>query len=140
MHNDLDLIIKQYPDDMNVLRVYAIGDVHVGSPQCDLGDFGLKNSKTNVYQATMQPREQIDYIYELFLPIAEKISACVPGNHEERFVREVSICSMLTLCSMWNISEVYRENVAITKYSFGISRSRSGSYYTFVPMLVIIEP
>lgn len=145
MQNDLDLIIKQYPDDMNVLRIYALGDIHVGSPQfneqaikkkikiieddpnaavclCgDLGDFGLKNSKTNVYQATMQPREQIDYIYDLFLPIADKISACVPGNHEERFVREVGICPMLTLCSMWNIPEVYRENVAITKYSFGIS-------------------
>ena len=35
MQNDLDLIIKQYPDDMNILRVYAIGDVHVGSPQFD---------------------------------------------------------------------------------------------------------
>ena len=78
MHNDLDLIIKRYPDNMNVLRVYALGDIHVGSPQfneqaikkkiqiirddpcaavclCgDLGDFGLKNSKTNVYQATIQ--------------------------------------------------------------------------------------
>ena len=81
MNNDLDLIIKQYPDDMNILRVYAIGDVHVGSPQFDeraikkkiqiihddpnaavclcgdLGDYGLKNSKTNVYQATMSPRQ-----------------------------------------------------------------------------------
>ena len=30
MLNDLDVIVKAYPQD--VLRVYAIGDVHVGSP------------------------------------------------------------------------------------------------------------
>ena len=94
MNNDLDLIVKKYPQNWNVLRVYAIGDVHVGSEQFDeravktkiqrikddeqgvvvlcgdLGDYGLKNSKTNVYQATMQPKEQQEYIYELFLPSA----------------------------------------------------------------------
>ena len=81
MLNDLDVIIKAYPKEINTLRVYAIGDVHVGSREfneeavrkkievikndpnaavclCgDLGDFGLKNSKTNVYQAVMSPNE-----------------------------------------------------------------------------------
>ena len=90
--NDLDLIVKQYPAEWDTLHVYAIGDVHVGSPQyndeairkkiriirddpiavvcvCgDLGDFGLKNSKTNVYQATMQPKEQQEFIIDLFAP------------------------------------------------------------------------
>ena len=143
MRDDLELIIKRYPTDFEVLRLYAIGDVHVGSPEFDeksikkkiqiikddpfgvvslcgdLGDFGLKNSKSNVYFETMNPREQLDYIYELFLPIADKITACVPGNHEERLVRETGICPLLTLCSKWNCPEVYRENLAITKYIFG---------------------
>ena len=143
MNNDLDLIIKQYPDDMNVLRVYALGDVHVGSPQyndqairkkikiieddeaaavvlCgDLGEYGLKNSKTNIDQAVMSPCEQQEYIYELFLPITDKIAAAVPGNHEERLVREVGCCPLYDLCVRWDIPNVYRENVAITKYIFG---------------------
>ena len=92
MRNDLEVIVKQYPHEWDVLRLYAIGDVHVGAENfnekaikkkidiiandphgvvalCgDLGDFGLKNSKTNVYHATMQPRQQIEYIYNLFLP------------------------------------------------------------------------
>lgn len=143
MQNDLKVITKQYPEDMNVLRVYAIGDVHVGSPQfnenairkkidiiagdpnaavclCgDLGDYGLKNAKTNVYLAIMQPREQQEYIYELFLPIIDKITAAVPGNHEERLVRETGINPLLTLCCKWGIEDVYRDNLAITKYSFG---------------------
>ena len=143
MMNDLDLIVKQYPEDITTLHVYAIGDVHVGSPQFDeqairkkikiiqddplaavcicgdLGDYGLKNAKTNVYQATMQPRQQQEYIYELFAPIADKIAAAVPGNHEERITREVGTCPMYDLCVRWGIPDVYRENVAITKYVFG---------------------
>lgn len=141
MNNDLDVILKAYPQD--VLRVYAIGDVHVGSPDfneaairkklqiieedpcaalvlCgDLGDYGLKNSKTNVYKATMSPREQQEYILELFRPVVDKISAAVPGNHEERITREIGTCPLYDLCVMWNIKDIYRENVAITKYTFG---------------------
>lgn len=148
MNNDLDLIIKQYPKDMKVLRVYAIGDVHVGSEQFDeasirkkidiikddpngvvviagdLGDYGLKNSVTNVYHATMNPTEQKEYVYELFLPIADKITACVPGNHEDRLDRETGICPMYDLCVLWGIPEVYRENAAITKYVFGKQSGR----------------
>ena len=143
MNNDLDLIVKKYPQNWNVLRVYAIGDVHVGSAQFDeravkakiqriaddehgvlvlcgdLGDYGLKNSKTNVYQATMQPKEQQEYIYQLFLPIADKITAAVPGNHEERITKEVGLCPLYDLCVRWGVPEVYRENLAITKYLFG---------------------
>ena len=143
MNNDLDLIIKHYPDEMNVLRVYAIGDVHVGSPQFDeqaikkkikiiqddpnaavcvcgdLADLGLRTSKTNPYQATMQPKEQLEYVYDLFAPIADKFAAVVPGNHEERITKEVGLCPLYDLCVRWGVPEVYRENVAITKYIFG---------------------
>ncbi len=143
MLNDLDIITKQYPKEYDVLRVYAIGDVHVGSRELnekavrrkidiikndrfgvvslcgDLGDYGLKNSKTNVYQETMSPMEQRDYIYELFLPIKDKIISAVPGNHEERLVREVGICPMYDLCVLWGIPEVYRENIAIVRLNFG---------------------
>ena len=147
MLDDLTIINKQFPRDWPSLRIYAIGDVHVGSEQFDersvrkklriiqedpcgvlvlcgdLGDYGLKNSKTNVYQATMQPKEQQEYIYELFKPIAEKIVAAVPGNHEERITKEVGLCPLYDLCVRWGIQDVYRENVAITKYVFG---SKSG--------------
>lgn len=148
MRDDFEIIVKKFPYEQDVLRVYAIGDVHVGSPEfneeaikrkigiieedpygvvclCgDLGDFGLKNSKTNVYKATMNPHQQKRYIYELFLPIADKIVAAVPGNHEERLVREVGICPLYDLCVRWGCEDVYRENVAITKLQFGSVRGR----------------
>lgn len=148
MNSDLDVIVKQYPAEWETLRVYAIGDTHVGSEQFDeraikvkiqrikddpqgvlclcgdLGDFGLRTSVTNPLRSTMQPREQLEYIYELFLPVADKIAACVPGNHEQRFVKECGIDPMLTLCCRWGCQDVYRENVAITKYLFGARHNK----------------
>lgn len=139
MLNDLDVIVRTFPKEQNVLHVYAMGDTHVGSEQFDektvrkkieiirndpngvlclcgdLGDYGLKNSKTNVYKATMQPKEQQAYIYELFEPIKHKIVGAVGGNHEQRIVREIGIDPMLQLCTLWGCPDVYRENVAITK-------------------------
>ena len=154
MLNDLTLIVKKFPHDQNVLRVYALGDVHVGSPEfneeaikkkiqiiaddpqgvvciCgDLGDYGLKNSKTNVYKASMQPQDQQKYIHDLFAPIKDKIVSAVPGNHEERVTRETGICPLYELCVLWGISDVYRENVAILKVLIG-SRGGGRQQYAF---------
>lgn len=157
MFDDLTLIKHDYPTDLEKLHVYAMGDVHVGSEEfneqavrrklkiiqddpygalclCgDLGDYGLKNSKTNVYQATMQPKEQQEYIFDLFNPIADKIIAAVPGNHEERITREVGLCPLYDLCVRWGIPEVYRENVGIVKVSFGFSsKTRQHSFVGIV--------
>ena len=156
MVNDLELIVKEYPKELDTLRVYAIGDVHVGSEQFDekairkkikiieedraaavvlvgdLGDYGLKTSVSNVYKQVLSPAEQQDYIYELFLPIVDKITACVSGNHEARLVRETGIDPLLTLCCRWRIENVYRENVAITKYKFGTLAGKKGQQICFI--------
>ena len=148
MNNDLDIIIKKYPHEWDSLRVYAIGDVHVGATNFDerairkkidiiandkqgvwvlcgdTADLGLKNSKTNVFQATMQPKEQLEFVYELFKPITHKLSACVPGNHEERITKEVGTCPLYDLCVRWGVPDVYRENLAITKYIFGTRKGK----------------
>jgi len=149
MLNDLDVIVKQFPNTAawNTVRLYAIGDVHVGSESFDerairkkisiikddpyglvslcgdLGDFGLKSSVTNPLRATLQPREQIQFIYELFEPIKDKIVSAVPGNHEDRLVREIGTNSPLyDLCVRWGCPDVFRENAAILKLLFGTLR------------------
>lgn len=156
MNDDLEIIKREYPKSYDTLRVYAIGDVHVGSREfneevikkkidiikndkhgvlsiCgDLGDFGLKNSKTNVYQETMSPLEQKDYIFELFKPVADKIISCVPGNHEERLVREVGICPLYDLCVLWGVSDVYRENMAIARLNFGSVRPKAKNSFVIL--------
>jgi len=141
MNSDLDVIVKHYP--YKTLRVYALGDIHIGSQEFDeravkrklsiiqdddeaalvlcgdVADFGLKNSRSNVYQQVMPVKDQIEYAYELLKPVAHKMSAVVPGNHEERVTKEVGLCPLYDLCVRWGVPEVYRENMAITKYSFG---------------------
>lgn len=155
MVNDLSVIVKRFPTDWPLLRLYAIGDCHVGSEQfnekalkrkieiirndpygvvtlCgDLGDFGLRTSVTNPLRATMQPADQVQYIYELFEPIKDKIVSAVPGNHEQRLVKETGIDPLLTLCCKWGCEDVYRENVAILKLVFGL-QSNSKRQNTFV--------
>jgi len=155
MNNDLDVIVKTFPKSWDRIHLYALGDIHVGSEQFDdasvrkkvriiqddevaavslcgdLGDYGLKNSKTNIYQATMQPKEQQEYIYELFKPIKDKIVSAVPGNHEERLVKEVGLCPLYDLCVRWGIQDVYRENVAILKLCFG-ARSNNQQQMAFM--------
>ena len=149
MHNDLDVIVKTFPRSWDRIHLYAIGDVHVGAPNYDedavrkkiriiqndpvgvvtlcgdLGDYGLKNSKTNVYEAVMQPKEQQEYLYDLFSPIKDRIVSAVPGNHEERITKEVGLCPLYDLCVRWGIRDVYRENVAILKLVFGIRANKS---------------
>lgn len=150
MFDDLKVIVRTFPKKQNVLNVYAIGDTHVGSEQFDeqtvrkkieiikndpngvvclcgdLGDYGLRTGKcpTNPYRATMQPQEQQEYIYELFLPIKDKICAAVAGNHEDRIIRETGIDPMFQLCTLWGCPEVCRENLAITKFAFGQSANK----------------
>ena len=143
MNNDLCVIVKCMPRDWPLLRLYAIGDCHVGSEQfnetalkkkieiirddpygvvtiCgDLGDFGLRSSVTNPLRATLQPAQQIEKICELFEPIKDKIVSAVPGNHEQRLVKETGIDPLLTVCCRLGCQDVYRENVAILKLCFG---------------------
>lgn len=139
----MELIVKRLPESWEALHLYAIGDVHVGSPEFDekaikkkidiikndpvgvvsicgdLADYALKNSKSNVYLATMSPKEQQSYVKYLFEPIKHKIISATSGNHEERLTKEVGICPLYDLCVLWGCEDVYRENVAIVKLMFG---------------------
>lgn len=150
MRSDLELIIKKMPSSWKHINLYALGDIHVGSEQYDeeatkkkikiirddpyglvtlcgdLADYGLKNSVSNVYRQAMSPDAQQAYLLELFEPIKEKIVSAVPGNHEERIVREVGLCPLYDLCVLWGIPDVYRENVAILKLTFGKYKNGPG--------------
>ena len=148
MYNDLTLIVKRFPTDWPCCRLYALGDIHVGSEQfseraikkkiqiiqedpyavasvCgDLGDYGLKNSISNVYRQTLSPAEQQRYIKELLEPIKDKIVSLVPGNHENRITKETGLCPLYDIAVLLGIQDVYRENVAILKLSFGQQSNR----------------
>lgn len=94
--------------DLDYINIYPIGDLHIGSPQFDvkvwnkwknmvlndpngyvviIGDMmdnGLEKSKTNTFEATIQPFQQKKWLTDEFRPLKTRILGGNQGNHEYR--------------------------------------------------------
>ena len=96
----------------------------------DLVDNAIKISKSDIYLATRQPREQVLEIIQLLSPLAEekRIWGSITGNHCDRTAREVGI----------SISELIADKLGIPffgpevvfKVRFGKNRHWRNAYYT----------
>ena len=151
MLDDYTLIQSNYPNLTN-LNIYPLGDVHIGSKEFDLelfkqwrdmvkndpngavviiGDMmnmGLRNSKSNVYEENLSPREQKELCYELLLPIADKIIAGCSGNHEYRAVKEVGMNPLYDVFCRLCIEDRYRENACFIKLTVGKQGKNPNTY------------
>jgi hypothetical protein len=162
MKSDYDMIVWKLPEDMPYVNIYPIGDTHFGSPEFnykkwkswkqqiladpfsrvvllgDMIDNGLKNSKTDVYKATMSPIEQKRMLAEELMDIKHLILAGVQGNHEHRSTRETGDCPMYDVMAKLDLEHLYRENMAFIKvnvgqrtadrqFSYGLVASHGGS-------------
>ena len=151
MLDDFQLITTKY-EELDYLNIYPLGDVHIGSKECDLellkewvemvkndpngavvivGDMmnmGLKNSKSNVYEEKLTPMEQKELCYELLSPIADKIIAGCSGNHEYRAVKEVGMNPLYDVFCRLRIEDRYRENVCFIKLTVGKQGKNPNTY------------
>lgn len=140
--------------DGRTVRVWAVADVHIGARECDLDGFekfikriaedddsyivlcgdlisnGIKDSLTNVYDEAIPPQSQVDLAVELLRPISDKILGCVSGNHERRSKKHVDINPMLYICSLLQIPEVYRENMAFVRIN--LERGKTKDHYALL--------
>lgn len=142
------IIIREEATD---LKIYALGDCHIGSPECDLkalqdfledvyqddnariiviGDLmdnGVKTSKTNVYRATCQPQEQQEIVLDLLKPLAlqNKILAGVCGNHEDRTKRDVDLDVLYTIFAKLDIEDRYRSEFAFLRIKQGNPKAKT---------------
>ena len=97
------------------IRLVPLGDLHLGSKNCDvklfrgyveyirktpntyaiiMGDMlntELADSAGIIYEDVLTPEEEYELIYELLLPIKNKIIGIHMGNHEARIYRDTSI-------------------------------------------------
>ena len=153
MKNDYDMIVHKLGTEVTGINIYPIGDLHIGSQTFnveifdrwikrvaedpngyvvivgDMVDNGLKNSKTNSYEATMRPRDQKQWLKDRFKPIAGKILGGVQGNHEVRSVNDSDDCPMYDVFSKLDIEDLYRENIAFLKVNLGFrNKTRQHSY------------
>jgi len=100
---------KEFPG--KEFSLIPLGDVHLGSPQCNekffydtvdliknsketywvgMGDFienALVGSVGDIYEQTHSPRKQVVIIVEALKPIKDKCLFLVIGNHEQRTTR-----------------------------------------------------
>ena len=103
------MIVRNVPMGENI-RLMPLSDVHVGSKEFDevlfrewknslkptdlvviVGDMinnSIKSSVGNIYEETMMPSAQKEWIYNELKDIAPQILCAVGGNHERRSVRE----------------------------------------------------
>lgn len=151
MLDDFTLIQSKFAD-LDHLHIYPLGDVHIGSKECDMnllkqwvemvksdpngvvviiGDMmnmGLKNSKSNVYEELLTPFQQKEACYELLQPIADKIIAGCSGNHEYRTVKEVGTNPLYDVFCRLCIEDRYRENACFLKVTVGNSGKNPNTY------------
>lgn len=139
-----DFILIQHDfGDVEYINIYPIGDVHIGSKECNIDQFrklietiendpngyavivgdmmnmGLRNSKTNVYEEVLNPMEQKELCYELLKPINNKILAGCSGNHEYRQNKEVGTNPLYDVFCRLRIEDRYRENACFLKLTVG---------------------
>ena len=153
MKDDFELIIHKLPTEQKSINIYPLGDLHIGSQDFnmvhwtkwidtvkadensrivivgDLVDNGLKNSKTNSYEATMRPREQKEWLVQQLRPVKDKIIGACMGNHEYRSVNDTDSCPLYDVMCKLDIEDLYRENMAFMKINLGYrNKERQHSY------------
>ena len=151
MLDDFHLIQVNFSEN-SLLNIYPLGDVHIGSKECDLelfkqwvetvkndpngaaviiGDvmnMGLKTSKSNVYEETLSPMAQKELCFELLSPIADKIIGGCSGNHEYRAVKEVGMNPLYDVFCRMRIEDRYRENACFIKLTVGKQGKNPNTY------------
>lgn len=137
MKNDFIPVIHRIPiaEHPNFFKIIPLGDAHYGSHEfnetrwhtvikqiqdepdtfCvlvgDLIDNGLRNSLTNVFEATASPSEQKEWLYNELLPIKGKILGAVGGNHERRTQKEADQDPLYDVMCRLGIEDVYRQSI-----------------------------
>lgn len=147
MKSDFDMIMHRLSPDLKNIIVYPVSDLHDGDAysntrlwyrfknhvlsqdnafitiQGDMTNNALKNSKSNVYQATKSPREQKIWLRDELRDLRERILCIEPGNHESRSTKETDDCLIYDIACQLNIEHLYRPNTAFINIKFGKRRS-----------------
>lgn len=73
----------------------------------DLCNMALKNSKSDVYSASLSPMQQVITMVDYLEPIKNKILVIGTGNHEDRTQKETNIDVMRLIARELGIEERY---------------------------------
>ena len=136
-------VIKHSLGDFDEITILPLADWHIGDPHADgkkmlkwldylkttpnayailngdLMDAAIKTSIGDVYQASIQPMEQLKQCVKLFGPVKGKILAVNDGNHERRISRNDNISLTEIMCQQLGIGDLYCPTAALLFIRFG---------------------
>lgn len=148
----MTIIKRLLPADQKEIQLLPLADLHVGdihsdfarvrewldyiaetpNAYCilngDLMDAAIASSVGDTYGAALQPMEQLRQCVEIFLPIADKTLAVLPGNHEARIYKTDGLDLTEILCSQLGIADRYSPASALLFLRFGEHRGGSGQH------------
>lgn len=136
-------ILCDLPTEHKEISILPLADLHIGDPHSDfqriqewltyiretdnaycllngdLMDAAITSSIGDTYGASLQPMEQLRECVKLFEPIAGKILAVLPGNHENRVYRTDGIDLSEVMCAQLGIADRYSPASALLFVRFG---------------------
>ena len=150
--SDFDVITK-HVNTQGQVKVYAVGDLHAGAIQANLkgwerfnqiilddpkayviflGDLmnnATKSSVSNPYEDIMRPRDQKIYLKEHLMDLAkaDRILAILPGNHENRSLKDADDSPLYDVAAKLDLEDIYRDNLAVIKLTVGTSKPNAYS-------------
>lgn len=113
----------ELPKDLDPIYIIPFSDLHLGDPRSDIEKFfkyrewmlehpnayailngdimntATKNSKSDIYEDTLNPKQQLELAEKIFTPIKDRILVVNDGNHERRVSKESSVSTSEVLAS-----------------------------------------
>ena len=157
---DTEMIVHKFDGD---IVIYTLSDVHYGALEhneagwnavCkeildqpnayivlggDLINNATRSSVSNVFEDTIRPREQKIRMAQMLEPLVPRTLCIVPGNHEQRSVKDADDEPTYDIACKLNIEDLYRPNVAFlavnvgnthSTYSIAVTHGAGGGIYT----------
>ena len=139
----IDKLINYSFMDRDTIKVYPIGDVHLGAVQCnesawrqfvtslandpdayivllgDLVDNATKNSVASLYDVVMSPMDQKKAMVKYLEPLRDKILAITTGNHEARSYKESGVDLTEDIAIKLDLENRYRREICYVKVGVG---------------------
>ena len=152
----MKFVRNDLPADLQHIEIEIFSDLHIGSKRCDfkliqerikrvqensnvyaivLGDVcntALKNSKSDVYEDELSPKEQLNQACMLFEPIKDKILGIVSGNHDLRIAKETGIDIIYLMAKQLKIESRYDATACLLFIRFGNNGKRKVVYSLYM--------
>jgi hypothetical protein len=137
------IIFHSFPKEWEQMEIYPLNDLHIGYKHTDMklfnqfkkfilederrfiicnGDLinnGIKTSISDVYEESINPREQKKKLVEELKPVKDRILGITTGNHEERSSKLTNQDVSEDVAESLGLSHLYSNNGLFIKVSLG---------------------